>query len=114
MRIRVLAAGVVALLLLAACGGAEDPAPASAEEEAADAAPVESVGTAFLEQVVEGFDPHERVGVSDQWVGVGQETGGRVVGRQCLTEIGCSVEHCIAGIKVDDYGGEALRTGIEA
>jgi len=52
--------------------------------------------------------------VSDQRIGVGQETGGRLIGRQCFTEIGCNVEYGLAGIKVDDDGGEALRTGIEA
>ncbi len=41
MKIKVLAAGVVSLLLLAACGGAEDPAPDPAAEKAAEAASVE-------------------------------------------------------------------------
>ena len=44
MRIKVLAAGVVALLLLAACGGAEDSTPASVEEEAAPVE-LEALGT---------------------------------------------------------------------
>ena len=50
MNIRVLAAGLVMLMLLAACGGAEDPAPASAEQEAAEAAPVEleALGTQIV------------------------------------------------------------------
>ena len=47
MNIRALAASAVILLLLAACGGAEDPAPALAEDEAA---PVEL--EALVTQVV--------------------------------------------------------------
>jgi len=52
MNIRALAASAVILLLLAACGGAEDPAPALAEDEAA---PVELEALATQVVMAEAF-----------------------------------------------------------
>ena len=102
MNIRVLAAGLVMLLLLAACGGAEDSAPASAAEEAPEAAPVELAALGTQVVMAEAF----RIDASPLPPPIGEQAlQGTVVFKFESVAAGLSIEDETIPVVSVAYGG---------
>ena len=82
--------------------------------DTADRAPVEAIAPAAPEQLLERFNPHQRIAVLDERVRIIENACRGIVLRKIATEIDRFVEYNRAGIGVDHDARNTLRTGVDA